>query len=49
MWKLNMEMNVEIWKSEYGNVEVNVEVKYGNMEVNMEIKIISNFISLSPF
>jgi len=31
--EINVEKNMEIWKSEYGNVEVNVEVKYGNMEV----------------
>ena len=31
--EMNVEINMEIWKSEYGNVEVNMEVKCGNMEV----------------
>jgi len=30
---------VEMWKFEYGNVEINMEIKCGNVEV----KIISNF------
>jgi len=40
-----MEVNVEMWKFEYGNVEINMEIKCGNAKV----KIISNFTSLFPF
>jgi len=31
--EINVEVNVEMWKFEYGNMEINMEIKCGNMEV----------------